>query len=98
MQPRWRGDGKELFYLDAELPTIRLMAVAVKSASGAEFQAGTPQQLLEFNAITINPTSNAFQYSPSADGQRFLVSAQPKEAAPTLNVITNWERAALGNK
>jgi hypothetical protein len=37
-------------------------------------------------------------YSPSADGQRFLVNAQAGDAAPTLNVISNWEKAALGSK
>jgi len=37
-------------------------------------------------------------YSPSADGQRFLVGVQPGDVQPTLNVITNWEKAALAGK
>ena len=95
-EPRWRADGKELFYLKTLRPTIRVMAAAVKSASRAEFQGGASQRLLEFNGINVIATFNDFQYSPSPDGQRFLVNTQPKEAAPTLNVITNWERAAAG--
>jgi len=43
-------------------------------------------------------TGNWFLYSPSADGQRFLVNVQAGDAEPTLNVINNWEKAALGNK
>jgi serine/threonine protein kinase len=43
-------------------------------------------------------TANSFLYSPSADGQRFLTHVQPDDAEPTLNVITNWEKAALGSR
>jgi len=97
-EPRWRRDGKELFYLAAQIPTIRVMAVSVKPFSGGEFQASVPQPLFEFHSITVVPTFNNFLYAPSADGQRFLVHVQPGDAAPTVNVLTNWEKAALGNK
>ena len=40
--PRWRRDGKEIFYLD--MPTGRLMAAEVKSTDGA-FQVGTVREL-----------------------------------------------------
>ena len=43
--PRWRGDGKELFY---HAPDGKLMAVPVKS--GASFEAGAPVALFEFRA------------------------------------------------
>jgi Tol biopolymer transport system component len=96
-EPRWRRDGKELFYVEARLPTIRAMAVAVKSAPGSEFQASVPQQLFEFRSMPIVPTYNDFLYSPSADGQRFLVHLRPNDGTPTLSLITNWEKAASGN-
>jgi len=41
IEPRWRGDGKELFYL---APDRRLMAVGVKSA-GDRLEAGIPRAL-----------------------------------------------------
>jgi hypothetical protein len=44
------------------------------------------------------PTQNNILYSPSADGQRFLVNLQADDAEPTLNVISNWETAALRGK
>ena len=40
VQPEWRGDGRELFYLD---PAGTLMAVDIDAAPG--FEAGTPRRL-----------------------------------------------------
>ncbi len=97
-EPRWRRDGKELFYLEARVPTIRIMAVSVKPSAAGEFQANPPQPLFDFRGLTINSTSNNFLYSPSADGQRFLAQVQPAGSQPTLNVVTNWEKAALGGR
>jgi serine/threonine protein kinase len=97
-EPRWRRDGKELFFLEAQFPINRLMSVAVQSGPRGDFQAGTPQALFEFRQITSVPTANSFLYSPSADGQRILVDVQPADAEATLHVITNWEKSALGSK
>jgi Tol biopolymer transport system component len=100
-EPRWRRDGKELFFLErlgGGVPSSRLMAVAVKSGAHGDFQAGAPQALFEFRAIGVVPQGNNFLYSPSADGQRFLALVQAPGAEPTVNVISNWEKAALGSK
>jgi len=97
-EPRWSRDGKELFFLEARIPIIRLMAVPVQFGSHGDFQAGAPQPLFEFRALTVVPQTNSFLYSPSADGKRFLVYVQPGNDVPTVNVNTNWEKAALGNK
>ncbi len=97
-EPRWRRDGKELFYLEAGIPQQQLMVVAVRSGPRGDFQAGPPRGLFEFRQIGSTPTNNSFLYSPSADGQRFLVHVQPGDAEATLNVVTNWEKAALGSK
>jgi serine/threonine protein kinase/Tol biopolymer transport system component len=75
-QPRWRGDGKELFFVAGN----KLMATSV--GSGAEFQAGTPQPLFEIEGVN---------YAPTKDGQRFLVSVVTEKApAPPINVVLNW--------
>ena len=97
-EPRWRGDGKELFFLDEGISATQVMVVAVQSGPRADFRAGDPQTLFEFRGLGFTPTGNVFTYSPSADGQRFLVRADPSDAAPTLNVVSNWEKAALGSK
>ena len=97
-EPRWRRDGKELFYLEAGIPIIRLMSVAVQNGPHGDFQAGAPQPLFEFRGLTIVPQMNSFLYSPSADGQRFLLHLQPNDAQLSLNVMTDWEKIALGGK
>src|SRR5262249_37773030 len=41
-QPRWRGDGKELFYLSSDYKMM-----AVPPTTGANFNAGAPEALLQ---------------------------------------------------
>jgi Tol biopolymer transport system component len=98
LEPRWRRDGKELFFLENVFPVNRLMAVAVQSGPRGDFQCGTPHALFGFRTVGVGPPGTGSRYSPSADGQRFLVTAQPGEPEPTLSVITNWEKGALGSK
>jgi Tol biopolymer transport system component len=85
MQPRWRGDGKELFYLD---PGHTLMAVDVSLQPG--FQVGTPHPLFTSPAISGNQT--LYQYDAARDGSRFLMIG-PLEgtvSAPAT-IVLNWE-------
>jgi hypothetical protein len=60
--------------------------------------AALPQAMFEFRGNSSVPSANLFVYSPSADGQRFLVNLDASEEEPALNVIVNWEKAALGSK
>ena len=61
--PRWRGDGRELFYL---APDGKLMAVDVTTS--ARFQAGTPSPLFQTPPGTL-------AVDAAADGKRFLLVA-----------------------
>jgi len=85
-QPRWRGDGKELFYLSAE---EKLMAMPVKE--GANFDAGAPEVLFQTNAREPLATSEQVVYDVSNDGQRFLINAYVKntETQP-MTVVLHW--------
>ena len=98
LEPQWRRDGKELFFVENAFPGNRLMAVAVQSGPRGDFQASAPQALFEFRTVGGAPPQTSQRYSPSADGQRFLVQVQPDAPEPTLSVITNWEKAALASK
>ena len=85
--PRWRKDGKEIFFVT---PDRKLWSVAVRSAQAA-FEAAVPNLLFE-SRITA-PSSNFFPYDVSADGQRFLITSTPGEggaSAEPLTVILNW--------
>jgi hypothetical protein len=78
---RWRGDGKELFYAQAD---GTLMSVSLTfSEDGATFTAAAPVRL--FTApLGASPEKSAIaqQYLVSADGQRFLVVAGPDGESP----------------
>jgi len=74
------------------------MAVPVQSGPRGDFQAGASQALFDFRTTLVVAPANEFAYSPSADGQRFLVKVLAGDGEDTLNVITNWEKAALGSK
>jgi eukaryotic-like serine/threonine-protein kinase len=85
VQPRWRRDGKELFYIATDQ---KLVAVPVKS--GAGFEAGAPQPLFELDPV-FPPLGGRFAYQPTADGKRFLVlSMVGGTATPPINLVVNW--------
>jgi Tol biopolymer transport system component len=86
MQPRWRGDSKELYYLAAD---GKLMAVPV--SGGANFDAGSPVALFAANARAGVATSEIAQYAVTGDGQRFLVNTTLKDQkTQPVTVILNW--------
>ncbi len=89
--PRWRRDGKELFYQAGDRT---LVAVPVRSDAG--FATDAPRPLFRLPGTNRRATLNvlgepAFLYQPTADGQRFLINAAVEEpASPTVTVILNW--------
>ena len=90
VEPQWRRDGKELFYISADR---KLMAVPVKL--GETVEGGAPQPL--FTVFPIGSIAGGLTaYQPSRDGQRFLVNVPAGgEAAvvPPINIVTNWQAA-----
>jgi Tol biopolymer transport system component len=95
---RWRGDGKELFYL---APGANVPVMAVPINPGATFQWGTPRKLFDSH-YPGGPVGHTFQdFAVSRDGQRFLIpqasGAAQATVAPHITVILNWT-AALHKK
>jgi hypothetical protein len=84
-QARWRGDGKELFYLSGD---SNMMAVPVKM--GANFDAGSPVLLFQANPREMIATSEQFSYDVSNDGQKFLINTQIKTAMTPMSLVLNW--------
>ncbi len=85
-QPRWRRDGKELFFL---APDRKLMVVEVKG--GSTFEAGLPRPLFQTRAQVNRAGPNVFAYDVSADGQRFLVNTiVGEQASIPVTVVVNW--------
>lgn len=89
MRPRWRHDGKEIFYVDINGDLIGL---PVKI--GVDVEVGDPQRLFQIDIQEFGATGIPFaDYDVSADGRRFAVVR--KDRSRSINVILNWP-AALG--
>jgi eukaryotic-like serine/threonine-protein kinase len=85
-EPRWRRDGKELFFLS---PDRRLMRVSVKA--GSKFAFTAPKPLFMTQAHEPITAEEFFTYDVSADGQRFLINTNvEKNPPPPLDIILNW--------
>jgi serine/threonine protein kinase len=92
IEPRWRGDGKELFYLASD---GHMVAVAM-TAHTDTLEIGAPQPLFATDATGVTlGILGGNQYAVTRDGQRFLVNEPvQKESTTPITVVVNW-RAAL---
>jgi Tol biopolymer transport system component len=84
-EPRWRRDGKELFFF---APDNRLMAAEVTLGGGA-FQVGAITPLFQTRAM-----GSGYRYDAAPDGRRFLVNtALPDTSSPEITLLLNWPEA-----
>lgn len=85
--PRWRRDGKELFYIATNRT---LMAVAVEATS--VFKSGVPQPLFDTQVNHLWDDARN-HYDVSTDGNSFLL-ATPVETFSSLpfTAVVNWKR------
>jgi len=88
MEPRWRGDGKEMFYLG---PHREVTAVEVNA--GETFSAGTPVKLFSFQARAMISSTDLFTYDVTKDGKRFIVNRylRPEAVGPLVVVLRAGE-------
>jgi len=80
--PRWRRDGKEIFYLS---PDNKVMAAEVK-ANGSSFEIGAVRALFE----TRPYRSGGAAFDVSADGQRFIVDYAGEQPTAAITLVVNW--------
>jgi hypothetical protein len=82
MFPRWRGNGREIFFL---APNNRLMTVEVNGDATA-FEVGATRPLFEARL-----TGPGYFYDVMPDGQRFLVNRAIEDKGPSaMIVVHNW--------
>jgi serine/threonine protein kinase len=91
-QPRWRPDGKELFYV---APDGRLMAVPIAvGANPQTLERGAPVPLFQTRLASGAGISGLMakpQYAVASDGRRFLMNvAVEAAAAPPITIVLNW--------
>jgi dipeptidyl aminopeptidase/acylaminoacyl peptidase len=88
-QPRWRSDGRELFYI---APDGYLMAVPMGADAGPS-GIGKPVRLFKKTLAPFFAISRQ-QYVVSRDGKRFLMIANDDVPTPPINLILNWKNPA----
>jgi Tol biopolymer transport system component len=85
-EPRWRADGREIYYLSEDR---KLVAVSV--GTGPSFEA--PKVLFQ-TRVPAGVTAQRTHYVPSRDGRRFLINSQSDNPLPTaITVVLNWTAA-----
>jgi len=88
VEPRWRRDGKELFYLSLDRT---LMAVEVKTAP--TFMYGSPKELFQTPVVGGGAGFGlVYHYDSGPDGNRFLFidqGAREADSSP-ITVVLNW--------
>ena len=95
IDPQWRADGRELFFIGGDR---QLMTVPV--TTNGSFSAGTPTALF---ATGLDPTglgiSGRNQYVVAGDGMRFLLNQpRPNTPPPPIVVVLNWQSAVTARE
>jgi Tol biopolymer transport system component/predicted Ser/Thr protein kinase len=85
VQPQWRKDGRELYYL---MPNGRLMVVEIGTPGNLE--AGGPLDLFETG---LRPSPLITSYAPYHDGQTFVVREPIGSVRTPIRVTLNWDAA-----
>ena len=85
VMPRWRRDGKELFFIS---PDWKMMAVDVSTKP--TFQSGAPRALFDTEMVDTGIRTGPMSWDIAADGKRFLIISDNSAGALSLNVILNW--------
>ena len=85
--PRWRGDGRELYYVAPDLRSI----MAADIDPGVIFRAGTPHVLFKAPSPILGVTTD-MGFAVARDGQKFLLALHGEEGgAPAIQVILHWQ-------
>ena len=83
LEPAWRADGKELFYLDL---SGRLMAVDV-NATGGKLELSTPRMLF----LTHAQSPGVRPYDVSRSGDRFVFTSTSDVNPSPVTLVVNWD-------
>jgi Tol biopolymer transport system component len=90
LQPEWRPDGRELFYL---APDKNLMAVDMGPA-GAALDPRAPKELFATRTMCLEIQPTARTYAAADRGQRFLLANATGQAqSEPIRVVLNWDAA-----
>ena len=87
VQPRWRRDGRELFFVSAD---SKMMALDITTTP--VFTPGIPKALFDAPIWGGGQTNNVTRYDVTGDGQRFIINSVSADERPApITVVLNWE-------
>jgi eukaryotic-like serine/threonine-protein kinase len=93
VQPLWRADGRELFYV---APDNSIMAVEVREAN-ATVDFGTPRRLFQAPIAILPARQPSWTWDVAPDGRRFLMILNKDGDAP-VTLVTNWQAELTNQK
>ena len=85
VMPRWRRDGRELFYIS---PDWKMMAVDVDTQP--TFRSGTPRALFDTQMVDTGIRNGPMSWDIAPDGKRFLIISDTSQQTASMNLILNW--------
>ena len=91
--PRWRRDGKELFFLTTKVHTVMVAKVSYTPTFTTTVPVPAFGASIQNNAATGSGGPDSFNWDVTADGQKFLlatVATQEHPPQPPINVVMNW--------
>ncbi|HET9267762.1 MAG TPA: hypothetical protein VFO31_06345, partial [Vicinamibacterales bacterium] len=80
-QPRWRGDGGEIYYIDRQ---DYVVAVSIRTTpQGSSLDYGAPTRLFRL--------TGGSSFAPARDGKRFLINEALEDVpVPPVTIVLNW--------
>ena len=88
--PRWRADGRELYFLAGDQ---FLTAVPVVDQSSLELGAAQPLFLTKLIVQGSESSGLPTAYDVMPDGERFLLRYPPDNPEPPITVVLDWQAA-----
>jgi hypothetical protein len=91
VQPRWSGDGDELFFLSIDQHMMTLPILDTES-----LRIGAPRSLFRLTRVQAHGAQGPGLYTlydVDAGGMRFVVNAPPDDPGPPYMVVLNWTAA-----
>jgi hypothetical protein len=102
-QPRWRGDGREIFYRSPVLAGIGTTLAVTVDTDGDALRFAIPEQLF---TMPVGPSAHIapiYSYDVTPDGKRFLITRLPGEGGTSgaqvpITVVVNWDAELTDRK
>lgn len=90
--PRWRRDGKELYFINNR---NEMMAVRV-TEKGDGLELGKPERLFSYRPALRIFRTGMINYDVATDGKKFLLDIAADENTRPLTLVTNWSSLTEG--